>query len=439
MNVKNVEKQEKGMVKLTIEVGADKFNAAIEQVYRRNKGQISIPGFRKGKAPRKLIEKMYGAELFYEDAINDVYPKALEEAVAEKEIAMVGYPQMNVESAGPEGITFTATIAEKPVVTVENYKGIVAPYADIEVTDKDVEIAMIPYLRRAESTIEVDRPAENGDTVCIDFLGTKDGVEFQGGKGENFDLELGSGSFIPGFEEQLVGVKAGDETVVNVTFPEDYSAAELSGADAQFQVKVHSVKTTQEPVLDDEFAKDVSEFQTLDELKAHLREECKKDKEKAAQHDFEIAVLDKLIEQTEMEIPETMIEFERDRMVNDYNERLQSAGVSLEQYFSLTGSNMNEFIDTLRTDAVRVIQRELVLEAVARQESGEPEEEDIDRYVARAAQDYEMDPEEMKSAVPEENLKAAAKIDKAAQLVFAAAVHGPAPEKEETKDESKGE
>lgn len=435
MNVKNVEKQEHSMVKVTIEISAEEFDTAVEAVYRRNKSQIMVPGFRKGKAPRKLIEKMYGANVFYEDAVNDICPKAVEDAVEAEDLAIVGYPQMKVESYGPEGVIVVADIAVKPEIVVENYKGIVAPYRDVEVTEKDVDIALTPYINRAKTTVEVEREAANGDTVTIDFDGYKDGKPFEGGKAENYELTLGSHSFIPGFEEQLVGMKAGDEKEINVTFPKDYGQAELKGAEATFKIKVHTVKETKEPELDDEFAKDVSEFDTLEALRAHLREECQKDKEEFAKKEFQQNVLDKLVEETEIDLPPAMIDYERDRMLEEHNSRFVGSGMSLEQYIGMTGATVEQFLDALREDAIKNIKSGLILDAVAKQENVEVTEEDVDKYAEKLGESYGMTLTEIKSAVPTDNLEGGARVDKAAQIIYDAAVRGPAPVEEEAKAE----
>ncbi len=430
MSLKNVERQENNMVKLTLEFSAEDFDAAVEKVYRKNKNQIYIAGFRKGKAPRKLIEKMYGADLFYEEAINDIYPDALDEAIKEEDIAVASYPKMNVVSAGPDGLVLTAELAEKPEITVENYKGIVAPYPEVEVTEKDIELAMTPYVSRAKTAVEAGRPAEFNDTVNIDFIGYKDGEPFPGGSGQDFDLVLGSLSFIPGFEEELIGVSAGEEKVFNITFPEDYSSKDLAGQEVQFKVHMNSVKYVKKPELDDEFAKDVSEFETLDELKEFLSKQCRDDKEADAQKDFERAVMDQLIKETEIDVPEAMIEYERDRLVDNYNGQLMGNGMSLDQYVKIMGTTMDEFKEGLRDEAIHVIKNELILEAIIRQESIEVNDEDIDKYAEKTGKLYGMTAEEMKSALPAESLEIGARMDKAAQVVYDSAVRGPAPEKE---------
>ncbi len=433
MNVKNVEKQEKNMVKMTIEISAEEFDAAVEKVYRKNKKQLAIPGFRKGKAPRNLVEKMYGAELFYEEAINDLYPQALDYAIEAEDISIAGYPKMDVVSSGAEGLVLTAEVAKKPEITVENYKGVVAPYEDVEITQHDLDLALTPYVSRAKTTAEAGRPVEYNDTVTIDFAGYKDGEVFEGGTGENFDLVVGSGTFIPGFEEEMMGMSVGEEKTFDITFPENYGQANLAGQEVQFKVKVKSVKCVMVPELDDEFAKDVSEYESLDELMAHLREECIQDKETNAQREFERAVMDQLIKDTEIEIPDTMIEYERDRLLENYSAQLKNNGVTLEQYLNVTGGTMDQFKESMEEEALRVIKNELILEAVMRQEAVEVTDEDIDKYAEKSGMLYGMSGEEIKSAIPKDSLEAGAKIDKAAQIIYDAAVHGPAPEKADSE------
>ena len=295
MNIKSNEKKENSAIELVIEVGAAEFQAAIDKVYNRQKMKINIPGFRKGKAPRKMVEKMYGAEIFYEDAISLAYPSAYEDALEETGIKPVAYPQLEVLDVSADGFTFKATITIKPEATVKEYKGLPVTKTEVKVTAADVKAELKPYIDRASRLVSVERKAKKGDTAVIDFEGFKDGEPFQGGKGENYSLELGSGSFVPGFEEQVIGMKAGDEKDLDITFPENYTP-ELAGAAVVFKVKVHEVKEKQEPEVDDEFAKDVSEFDTLDEFKKDLGEKLKIRRQEQADRDFEAAVIDALIE-----------------------------------------------------------------------------------------------------------------------------------------------
>lgn len=422
MNLKNVEKKEKNTAVLTIEVGAEEFDAAVEKVYRKNKSMISLPGFRKGKAPRKLVEQMYGADVFYEDAVNDLYPVALTDAVKESGLDMVGYPSVEMQNLGKDGFTFTATIALRPVPVLGQYKGIEAPRAEVTITAEDIDGEMKPLITRATRQVVVERPAQKGDTVVIDFEGFKDGVAFEGGKAEQYPLELGSGSFIPGFEDQLEGVSAGEEKDVNVTFPEDYGAADLAGAPVVFKVKVHEVKESQVPTLDDEFAKDVSEFETLDELKADLEKKLRTRREETAQKDFENAVLSKLIENTEMDVPEAMVEYEADRIVEDYENRMQGVGFTFDQYLQMMGTNRAEFKENAKVAALRQIQGELIFAAIAEAEKLEPSDEDVEKEYQDLADQYNMELDAVKNTVPREEIVRQLKGNMAAKFVYDAAV-----------------
>jgi len=270
MNIKSIEKKENSAVELIVEIGAAEFEAAIEKVYNKQKKNIMIPGFRKGKAPRKMVEKMYGAEVFYEDAINEVYPEAYEAALNEANVDPVAYPELEIVEVGKDGFTFKALVTVKPEASIKDYKGLVVAKPEVKVTAADVKAELKPFVDRATRLVSVDRKAKKGDTAVIDFEGFKDGVAFDGGKGENYNLALGSGTFVPGFEEQVIGMKAGQEKDIDITFPENYTP-ELAGAAVVFKVKVHEVKERQEPTLDDEFAKDVSEFETLEDLKKDLK------------------------------------------------------------------------------------------------------------------------------------------------------------------------
>jgi len=433
MNLKNVEKKEKNTAVLTIEVGAEEFDAAVEKVYRKNKGMISLPGFRKGKAPRKLVEQMYGADVFYEDAVNDLYPVALTEAVKESGLDMVGYPSVEMQTLGKEGFTFNATIAIRPVPVLGEYKGVEAPKAEVTITPEDVDGEMKPLITRATRQVAVERPAQSGDTVVIDFEGFRDGVAFEGGKGEQYPLELGSGSFIPGFEDQLIGASAGEEKDVNVTFPEDYGAADLAGAAVVFKVKVHEVKESQAPALDDEFAKDVSEFETLEELRADLEKKLRERREETAQKDFENAVLSKLIETTEMDVPEAMVEYEADRIIEDYENRMQGAGFTFDQYLQMMGTNRAEFRENAKIAALRQIQGDLIFGAIADAENIQPTAEEIDAEYTRLSEQYDMEVDTIKSAVPEEEIVHQLRTTMASKLVYEAAV-ATAPAAEEAAD-----
>ena len=421
MNLKNVENKEKNTVELTIEVSAADFDAAVNKVYLKSRGSINVPGFRKGKAPRKIIEGMYGAKVFYEDAINDLYPEALAGAVKEVGLDMVGYPKVELEEAGKDGMVFKAIVAVRPEVKLGEYKGIQAAKAPVEVTGEDMENELKPYIDRATRLVTAEREAKLGDTVVLDFEGFKDGVPFEGGKAEKYSLELGSGSFVPGFEDQVVGLKAGEEKDINVTFPEQYTP-ELAGQAVVFQIKVHEVKESLAPEVDDEFAKDVSEFETLEEFKKDLADKLKKRREESAQKAFENAVLDKVIENMECEVPDAMVEYEADRMVDDYANRIGGQGISFEDYLRMTGTSLEQLRQDARVAALRQVQAELALTAVAAAEGMEVTEDDITAEVKRMAGEYDMEEEKIRSIVPQTELERELKLNRAARLIYDSAV-----------------
>ena len=422
-----VEKLEKNMAKLTVEVPAEDVEKAIQGAYQKTKKSINIPGFRKGKAPRQLIEKMYGKEVFYSDAVDAMLPKAYSDAVEECGEEIVSYPKIDVvqiESGKP--FIFTAEVAVKPAVTLGEYKGIQVEKAPIEVTDEEIE-AQVNKEREANSrtvTVE-DRAVQKGDIATIDFEGFVDGVAFDGGKGENYDLEIGSNTFIPGFEDQLVGAEIGKELDVNVTFPEEYGAKELAGKEAVFKCKVNGIKVKELPEADDEFAQEVSEFDTLDAYKEDIKANLLKKKEEEAQRVKEDAVIEKIIEGAQMDIPEAMVEYQTQQMLDDFGRRMQSQGLSLEQYFQFTGMTEDQYKEQMKPRALQNIQSRLVLEAVAAAEKLEATEEDLDAEYAKMAEQYKLDVEKVKEIFGEyqkEELKKDIVIQKAAALVTDAAV-----------------
>ena len=368
MNVKSAEKKENSTVELVIEVSAEEFEAAVERAYRKQKGSISIPGFRKGKAPRKLVESMYGAGVFYEDAVEDVYPGAYTQAVAEQGLEVVAYPSIEVVSVGKEGLTFKAIVTVKPEVKLGAYKGLTAPKPEVSVTDADIEREMNPLVERATRLVSVEREAKLGDTVVIDFDGFKDGERFEGGKGENYTLELGSHTFVPGFEDALVGVKAGDEKDIDITFPKEYPA-ELANQPAVFKIKVHEVKEKQAPTLDDEFAKDVSEFETLEELKKDLGEKLRERRQADADRTYENALMEQVCDNMEVELPDAMVDYRADELVQDFAQRITSQGVPFEDYMKYMGTDANEMRTQMRPNAIASIKSNLALEAIAAAES----------------------------------------------------------------------
>ena len=422
-----VEKLEKNMAKLTVEVPAEDVEKAIQGAYQKTKKSINIPGFRKGKAPRQLIEKMYGKEVFYSDAVDAMLPKAYSDAVEECGEEIVSYPKIDVvqiESGKP--FIFTAEVAVKPAVTLGEYKGIQVEKAPIEVTDEEIE-AQVNKEREANSrtvTVE-DRAVQKGDIATIDFEGFVDGVAFDGGKGENYDLEIGSNTFIPGFEDQLVGAEIGKELDVNVTFPEEYGAKELAGKEAVFKCKVNGIKVKELPEADDEFAQEVSEFDTLDEYKADIKAKLLKDKEDEAKRAKDDAVIGKIVENATMDIPDAMVEYQTQQMLDDFGRRMQSQGLSLEQYFQFTGMTEADYKEQMKPRALQNIQSRLVLEAVAEAEKLEATEEDLEKEYAKMAEQYKLDVDKVKEIFGEyqkEELKKDIVIQKAAELVTEAAV-----------------
>ena len=442
MNVKSVEKKEKSTVELVIEVGAEEFEAAVQKVYLKQRGKIAIPGFRKGHAPRKIIEAMYGTGVFYEDAINDVYPGAYAQAVEQEKLDAVAWPSVEVVSVGKEGLTFKAVVTVRPEVKLGQYKDLTAEKPAVTVTDEDIEGELKPYINRATRMVTVDRPAENGDTVVIDFEGFMDGKPFDGGKGEGHSLELGSNSFIPGFEDQLVGAKAGDEKDVNVSFPEDYHAQELAGKPAFFKVKVHEVKEKQLPTLDDEFAKDVSEFDTLDAFKKDLADKLTKRREEQAERTFQAAVMEQVMNNMEVDIPDAMVEFEADNMVNDMAQRIQSQGIPFDQYLSMMGMNMNMMHEQAKAAAMERVRRDLALGAVVDAEQIAISDEEVEEEYKRLAEEYHMELDKVKQAVEAENVRKELSVKKAEQLIYDSAKAGKAPAKKKAaakKTEEKAE
>jgi len=432
MKVTSVEKKEKSTVELTIQVGADEFEAAVQKAYMKNRGSINVPGFRKGKAPRKIIEGMYGSGVFYEDAINDVYPGAYESAVKEQQLDDVGYPKMEIVEVGKDGFTFKALVSVRPEVKLGEYKGLTAPKDVAEVTDQDIDSEMKPFIDRATRLVSVKRKAKKGDTAVIDFEGFSDGVAFEGGKGENYELKLGSGSFVPGFEEQVIGMKAGEEKDLDITFPEDYHA-DLAGKAVVFHVKVNEVKESQAPEVDDEFAKDVSEFESLEAFRKDLGEKLAKRRQEQAQADFENQVMEQLVGNMECDVPDGMVEVQLDKLMDDYAMRLQGQGISMDDYLKMMGMTVEMMRASAKPSALRQVQMELVLTAVAEAEKLEVTEEELDGEIKRLAEQYNLQPEQVKGIVPADDLKRDLRLKKASKLVIDEAKVGEAPKKAEEK------
>ena len=443
MNVKSVEKQEKSAVELVIEIGGEEFEAAVQKAYLKQRSKINVPGFRKGKAPRKIIEGMFGSGVFYEDAINELYPKAYADAVEQEKLDVVSWPNVEVLEAGKDGLTFKATVTVRPEVKLGEYKGLTAEKEEVKITDEDIEGELKPYINRASRMVTVEREAQNGDTVVIDFEGFKDGVPFDGGKAEGHSLELGSSAFIPGFEDQLVGTKAGDEKDVNVTFPEEYHAEELAGAPVVFKVKVHEVKEKQLPTVDDEFAKDVSEFDTLEAFKKDLADKLTERREAQAKRAFEAAIMEQVMDNMEVEIPDAMVAYETDQMVEDMARRIQAQGIPFEQYMAMTGMTIDIVRSQAAAAAMERVRRDLALGAVVAAENIEISDEDLEAEYKRLADEYHMELDQVKAAAPAEDVKKGLAIQKAEQVIYDSAKVGKAPAKKKTTkkkaEEAEGE
>ena len=401
-----VEKLEKNMAKLTIEVSAEELEKALQGAYLKNKNKISVPGFRKGKVPRQMVEKMYGPEIFYEDAANALIPEAYEKALDECGEDIVSSPAIDVtqiEKGKP--FIFTAEVALKPEVKLGKYKGVKVEKVDTAVTDEEVDAEINKERENNARNIEVtDRPVKDGDMTVLDFEGFVDGVAFEGGKGENYPLTIGSGAFIPGFEEQLVGAEIGKEVEVNVTFPEDYQAEELKGKAAVFKCTIKEIKEKELPELDDEFAGEVSEFETLEEYKADVKAKLTEKKEKEAKDAREAAVIEAIVKDSEMEIPDAMLETQQKQMVDEFAQRIQMQGLSIDQYFQFTGTTYDKMIEQVKPQAEKRIKSRLVLEAIVKAENIEASEEDYEEEIKVMAEAYQMEADKVKEMLPEKSV-----------------------------------
>ena len=422
-----VENLEKNMAKLTIEASAEEFEAAIEKAYQKNKSKMTVQGFRKGKAPRKMIEKMYGAGIFYEDAANSIIPDAYAKALEECDLEIVSQPAIDVvqiEAGKP--FIFTAEVAVKPEVTLGTYKGVEVEKNEIEVTDEEIEKELESQREKQARTVEItDRAVQDKDTAIIDFEGFVDGEAFEGGKGTDYSLKIGSHSFIDNFEEQLIGKNIGEEVEVNVTFPEEYHEASLAGKPALFKVTVKKINMQELPELDDEFAQDVSDCKTLDEYKESVKAEIKTRKEGAAKSAKEEAVIDKIIEDATMEIPEPMIDTQVRQMADDFARRMQSQGLSIQQYFQFTGMTPEAFIEQMKPQALKRIQSRLVLEAIVAAESIKATDEDMEKEMQNMASMYQMELDKVKELLGDkerEQLSLDLAVQKAVEFVVENAV-----------------
>ena len=431
MSVKSCEKLDKSKVALTIEADAAAFEAAINKAYLQQRSKISVPGFRPGKAPRKMIESMYGAEVFYEEAVNILLPDAYEAAVKEQELKVVGYPEVELESCGKDGVVFKCTVAVYPEVTLGQYKGLEAPKAEVNVTDEDVDNRLNEMADRNSRLVSVEREIQKGDTADIDF------VAFDGGKGENFDLEIGSGSFVPGFEDQLVGMKAGEEKDIDITFPENYTP-ELAGKPVVFHVKVNEVKHKEVPAIDDEFAKDVSEFDTLEELKADTRKKLVEDREAAAQRAFEDALMQKVADGIQADIPDEMVDVQAQQMMENFQQQLAAQGIPFDQYLKMTNTTEDDFKKQAHEPALQQVRMDLAVAALVKAEELEATAEEIEAEMKSVADKYGMDLDTIKKYLPEADVREQVLRSKAIKAVADAAV-AVAPVVEETKEEAKQE
>ena len=439
MSVKNVEKVEKSQVALTIEVGAAEFEAAIEKAYQKMRKKINVQGFRPGKAPRKMIEKMYGAEVFFEEAINNAFPEAYDAAIKEQELKVVGYPDVEmVGECTKEGFTFKAVVPVYPEVTLGEYKGLSAEKEEVKVGAADVNERLKGMQERNTRLVSVEREAQNGDTVVIDFEGFLDGVAFEGGKGENYSLELGSSSFVPGFEEQLVGLKAGDEKDLDITFPEEYTP-ELAGKAVVFKVKVHEVKGKEVPELDDEFAKDVSEFDTLKELKADLKKKITEERQKAADSAFEDKLMEMVAENLVVEIPDAMVEAQAHQFIDNFKMQLAQSGIPYEQYQQMTGNTEEKMLEEAKDPALRQVKVDLAIAAIIKAENIEISDEEVEAEYNKLAEMYGMEVEMVKKYLTDDQIKDQLCTQKAVSVVADNAVVVKAEKKTTKKTAKKDE
>ena len=438
MTVKSCEKLEKSRVALTIEVGAEEFEAAVNKAYLKMRGKMNIPGFRPGKAPRKMIESMYGAEVFYEEAVNAVLPDAYESAVDEQKLEVVGYPQVEIESVGKEGAVFKCTVAVYPEVELGQYKGLEAVKAEVKVMAADVNARLKEMAERNSRLVAVERAVKKGDTANIDFEGFDNGVAFEGGKGDALDLEIGSGSFVPGFEDQLIGMKAGEEKDIDITFPENYTP-ELAGKPVVFHVKVNEVKVKELPAIDDEFAKDVSEFDTLKELKADIKKKMIEERTTAAQRAFEDVLMTKVAEGVKADIPEEMIELQAQQLVDGFKQQLAAQGIPYDQYLKMTGMEEAKIMADAKEPAANQVKMDLAIRAIIKAEGLEVSDEEVETEMKNVADKYGMDLDTVKKYLRTEDVKEQVMREKVIKVVAdSAKAVAPEAKEEETKAEEEG-
>ena len=436
MTVKSCEKLEKSRVALTIETSAEEFEAAVNKAYLKMRGKINVPGFRVGKAPRKIIEKMYGAEVFYEEAVNIILPDAYEAAVKEQELNVVGYPEVELESCTKDGV-FKCTVAIYPEVKLGQYKGLEAPKAEVKVAAADVNARLKEMADRNSRLVSVDRAVKKGDTADIDFEGFDNGKAFDGGKGENFDLEIGSGSFVPGFEDQLIGMKAGEEKDIDITFPENYTP-ELAGKPVVFHVKINEVKVKEVPAIDDEFAKDVSEFDTLKDLKADIKKKMTVERTEAAQRAFEDVLMAKVAESVEAEIPTEMVELQAAQMTEGFKQQLASQGIPFDQYLKMTNTTEADFTKQAYGPAEQQVKMDLAVKAIIDAEKLDATDDEVEAEMKNVADKYGMDLDTVKKYLRPEEVKEQVIREKVIKVV-ADSAKAVAPAEEKAELEAEGE
>lgn len=423
MSLKSVKEIEKNQSELELVIEKAAFDAEIMRVYKKNVVKMNVPGFRKGKAPKSIIEKMYGSAVFYDEAIDNILPAIYEEAIKEANLDVVSRPELEVVSVDENGVLLKAKVYTKPIPEVSKYKGLEVTKEKVIVTEEDITAEIDNIRKRNSRTLTVsDRAVENGDETVIDFEGFVDGVAFDGGKSENYTLKIGSGSFIPGFEEQIIGKMIGDNFDVVVSFPADYNAENLAGKEATFKIKLHDIKTTELPALDDEFVKDVSELNTVEEYKADISKKITERKEKVAENTLEEHLIDELLANVSVEIPQSMIENEIDGSIKDYEYRLSSQGGNLDMYFKYTGMTMEQLRESFKDSAERQVKTRLALEKIVALEDIKPSEEDLEEEFKKIASGYNIDIETVKKSIPTDSISADISLRKAVEFVKANAV-----------------
>ncbi len=440
MTVKNVEKLEKSRVALTVEVSAEEFEAAVAKAYQKARGQIRVPGFRPGKAPRKMIEKMYGAGVFYSDAVDVALPEAYTKAVSDSALDVIGYPDIEiVDEVSADGFTFKATVDVYPEVKLGEYKGLTAEQDEVKVSADDVKQRIEEMLERNARLVSVDRKAKLGDIAVIDFEGFDNGEAFEGGKGENYELELGSGSFVPGFEDQIVGMKAGEEKDINITFPEDYHK-DLAGKAVVFHVKANEIKAKEMPKADDEFAKDVSEFDTIKELKDSIKKEITEEREKAAKFAVENDLMQKVADATECDIPEALINEQCKRFLSEFKQRLESQGIPYDQYCKMMNMSEEKFLEDGREPAEKQVKLDLAMAEIMKVEKIEATDEEVEAEYTKLAEQYKMDMDLLKQYLDTASVREQLMREKTiAVVVDSAKIEKKKAAKKTTKKTAEGE